>query len=157
MTTTRSVAIIIATVAAAVAFWLLIPAKVSSGVPNPEVIAEKPQPTAAELDLIHRQETWISALEWCESRGKNSALNAVDRDGTSSYSNFQWKPGTLVGFAIKYELVPATTTVADFHTLLKDYELQRETVRRMINDKEVNIYNQFPDCIKIKIGPPPLK
>lgn len=126
-----------------------------------EVVVEeeppKPQVTLAELDLIHRQETWISALEWCESRGKNTALNAVDLDGTPSYSNFQWKPTTLLGYGKQYGLIATSTTLADVPKLLKDYELQREIVRHMIKDKYVVWSKQFPDCTKRFVGLPPTK
>lgn len=115
----------------------------------------EPELTEAELELIHRQETWISALEWFESRGRNSAVNPQDRDGTPSYSNFQWKPSTFIGYAKKYELIPRDKTTDDFHELVKDYELQREIVRRMINDPDVNFYNEFPDVTRNKIGLPP--
>lgn len=60
-----------------------------------------PELTPEQKDLKHRQEVWISALEWHESRGRNSALNPKDRDGTPSYSNFQWKPSTFIGYAKK--------------------------------------------------------
>lgn len=43
----------------------------------------------------HQQEIWMAALEWCESRGNNSAINWYDKDGTASYYAFQFKPGTL--------------------------------------------------------------
>ncbi len=71
------------------------------------------KPTAYQIELQHRRETWISALEWCESRGKNSALNPEDRDGTPSYSNFQWKPSTLLGFGKRYGLIATSTTLAE--------------------------------------------
>ena len=120
-------------------------------------VPPKPQLTFAELDLQHRQETWISALEWCESRGKNSALNPNDLDGTPSYSNFQWKPTTLLWYGQQYNLIATSTTVADVPSLLKDYELQREIVRHMIKDRHVVWSTQFPDCTKRFVGLPPTK
>lgn len=117
----------------------------------------KPQLTLAELDLIHRQETWISALEYCESRGKNSALNPEDLDGTPSYSNWQWKPSTFLGYGKQYGLIATSTTLSEVPTLLKDYELQREVVRHMVKDKRVNFSQQFPDCTKRFVGLPPIK
>ena len=117
----------------------------------------KPAPTLAELDLIHRQETWISSLEWCESRGRNDAVNKVDRDGTPSYSNFQWKPTTLLYYGKMYGLIATSTQVTAVPDLLKDYELQRSVVRAMVKDPGVNFYQQFPDCVKLKVGLPPRK
>lgn len=37
---------------------------------------------------------------------------------------------------------------------MKDYDLTREIVRRMARDPGVNMWNQFPWCMK-KLGPPP--
>lgn len=113
-----------------------------------------PQLTPYQLDLIHRQEVWISSLEWCESRGKNSALNKKDLDGTPSYSNFQWKPSTLLNFGKKYDFITTDKTIKDVPELLKDYELQRSIVRKMINDPQVKLKGQFPGCVK-KLGLPP--
>ena len=113
-----------------------------------------PQLTPYQLDLIHRQEIWISALEYCESRGLNSALNKKDLDGTPSYSNFQWKPSTLLGFGKQYGLISTDKTIKDVPELLKDYELQRSIVRKMINDPQVKLKGQFPGCVK-KLGLPP--
>ena len=129
---------------------------------HPKAVAEvaqdnKPVLSPAELDLIHRQEVWISALEWHESKGRNSALNPKDRDGTPSYSNFQWKPSTFINYGKKYGLIPKEKTVADFPELVKDYELQRNIVRNMIKDPDVKWYNEFPDVTKNKIGLPPKK
>lgn len=117
----------------------------------------EPQLTLAELDLQHRQETWISALEWCESRGKNTALNPEDLDGTPSYSNFQWKPSTILWYGKQYGLIATSTELVDVPNLLKDYELQRDVVRHMIKDKNVVWNKQFPDCTKRFVGLPPTK
>ena len=115
-----------------------------------------PQLTPYQIDLNHRQEVWISALEYCESRGKNSAVNEKDLDGTPSYSNFQWKPSTLLSFGKLYGLIEVNKTLKDVPELLKDYELQRNIVRKMINDPGVKLKGQFPGCVK-KLGLPPIK
>lgn len=145
-------------IAIALAIALAIPAILY--VMGAKVVAEEPpepQLTPAQLDLQHRQETWISALEWCESRGKNSALNPEDLDGTPSYSNFQWKPSTLLWYGQQYGLIATSTTLTDIPNLLKDYELQREVIRHMIGDKHVVWSKQFPDCTKRFVGLPPTK
>lgn len=102
----------------------------------------------------HRLETYLSALEWCESGGLSTALNAKDKDGTPSYSNYQWKPGTLLAYAKQYGLIPLSDTLAQVPELLKDYDLQRTTVADMSQDPHVNWAQQFPGCTK-KLGYPP--
>lgn len=126
---------------------------------RPQVVAKeptRPQLTPAELDLQHRQETWISALEYCESRGKNSALNPEDLDGTPSYSNFQWKPTTFLGYGKQYGLIATSTKLTEVPELLKDYELQRDIVRHMVKDEKVVLSGQFPGCTRM-LGLPPRK
>ena len=137
--------VVTSAIAIVLAIWLLWPNAVTNT--NTEV-------TISEIE--HRRETWISALEWCESRGKNSALNPEDRDGTPSYSNFQWKPSTFLYFGKQYGLIATSTSLAEVPELLKNYELQRDIVRHMVPDKTVNWYNQFPDCVKTKVGLPPV-
>lgn len=111
---------------------------------------------AKELDLRHRQDVYLHALEWCESRGYNDAKNPNDLDGTPSYSNFQWKPETMIGFAIQYKIIHPSSTIEQFPELVKDYELQDSILREMLKDKEVDWKWQFPGCTK-KIGMPPFK
>lgn len=101
----------------------------------------------------HRQEIWIAVLEWCESGGKAAAINPKDRDNTPSYYWFQFKPETFEKYLLKYELALPTSTIRVME-LMKDYELTREIVRRMIGDKDVNWAQEFPDCVP-KIGKPP--
>jgi len=138
---------------ALVAVIYILPQKsLSEVVPVVEI-----QITEEERDLKHRQELWISSLEWCESRGKNSAINKMDRDGTPSYSNFQWKPSTFIYYGTMYGLLATSTTIESVPELLKNYELQRDIVRHMVNDNRVNFYQQFPDCVKLKVGLPPTK
>jgi len=115
------------------------------------------QPTI-DRDLEHRIETWIASLEWCESRGFNNAVNPMDRDGTPSYGAFQFKPSTFEGYAVKYEMQGPSIHPDKYVPLMSDvmnYETQRKILRRMIDDPDVNFYNEFPDCVKNKVGPPP--
>lgn len=105
-------------------------------------------PKEAKPKLTHAQEVWISALEWCESRGNNSAINPKDRDNTPSYGAFQFKPSTLDYYAKMYGV--ATTT-------LMDYKTQKAVVEQMVlHRKEIKWTQQFPDCVK-RLGPPPAK
>ena len=103
--------------------------------------------TTPERKLTHAQEVWISALEWCESRGDPKAINPKDRDGTPSYGSFQFKPSTLDYFAKHYGI--ATTSVMDT-------DVQHAVIEAMVLDaKDVNWSQQFPDCVKRKVGYPP--
>ena len=103
-------------------------------------------PIVEEPKLTHQQDVWISALEWCESRGNAEAINPKDLDGTPSYGAFQFKPSTLEMFAKKYGV--ATTT-------LMDYATQRKVVEQMVLHRdEIKWENQFPWCVK-KLGRPP--
>lgn len=111
--------------------------------------------TKTESPLEHRQETWISALEWCESRGVITAINPKDSDGTPSYYSWQWKPSTFKMYAIRYGLIATSTSDADAKVEMEDYSMEREIVRNMISDKSVNFAHEFPDCVKNKVGQPP--
>lgn len=111
--------------------------------------------SSVEADYEHRRETWLSALEWCESRGDNTAVNWHDRDGTPSYFAYQFKPSTFEVYAKKYNLIPTTTTPAEAFLLMHQYELTRAVVRDMTDDPSVNWLQQFPDCVKRVVGFPP--
>jgi hypothetical protein len=118
-------------------------------------VATAEAPVVDEPVRDHRLETWLSALEYCESRGNGDAINPEDLDGTPSYYWYQFKPSTFSMFGIKYGLLSATATpesvLADE---MRDYELTREIVRRMTQDERVDITRQFPWCVK-KLGHPP--
>lgn len=107
---------------------------------NEEVIQEP-----ALAVLTHPQEVWVSVLEWCESRGVKTAINPMDRDGTPSYYSFQFKPATFEYYREKYGLPEAD---------ISDYNTQKEIVRRMIGDPDVQWNQEFPDCVR-KHGLPP--
>jgi hypothetical protein len=96
--------------------------------------------------LNHRQDVWVHALEWCESRGFNNAVNPNDLDGTPSYGAFQFKPSTFDHYLSKYGMASST---------LMNYESQKEIVRKMIGDPDVVWEQEFPNCVKNKIGLPP--
>lgn len=127
------------------ALVLLTPAEAQSTQQlTPNVPVEVAKPT-----LTHAQEVWISALEWCESRGKPTAINKVDRDGTPSYYSFQFKPSTFDMFAAKYGI----------EGTIDSHAAQRAIVEAMVLDPEITDAEwrdrQFPDCISRKIGLPP--
>lgn len=109
--------------------------------PQGEVLA-----TSTEKQLTHQQEIWMAMLEWCESRGKPTAINPKDSDGQPSYGAFQFRQATLDYYAERYGI--ATTTIMD-------YDVQKKVIRAMILDQEhINWRQQFPLCVK-KNGPPP--
>lgn len=93
-----------------------------------------------------RQEVWLSALEWCESGGSPTAINPKDLDGTPSLGAFQFKPSTFDLYSKKYGIKGE----------LMDRDIQRLIVAQMLNDSSVKWRNQFPDCVRNKIGYPPI-
>lgn len=133
-----------------VAAMLLAPATAGKTEAHAQVVED---PVTTELK--QRREVYAHALEWCESKGKRGAINKVDRDGTPSYYALQFKPGTFLGYAVKYDLLPATTTDAEVMVLMEDYDLTRAILWRMFDDPDVKWSREFPDCVNNKIGPPP--
>jgi hypothetical protein len=117
--------------------------------------SSKKEASASPVVLNHRVETWISALEWCESAGITEAINPRDSDGTPSYYSFQWKPGTFRMYAERYGLISKGMTDEEIMGDMQDYELEREIIRKMVDDPRVNWEKEFPDCIKKKVGLPP--
>jgi hypothetical protein len=115
--------------------------------------AGKDEPQDPERN--HRLETWITSLEWCESAGIPEAINPRDRDGTPSYYSFQWKPATFRQYGERYELIEKGLSDAQIMAIMKDYELSREIVRKMVDDPKVKWENEFPSCITKKVGLPP--
>jgi hypothetical protein len=105
----------------------------------------------------HAQNVWLHALEWCESRGKISAINPSDADGTPSYSSFQWKPSTFKYYAVKYNLLKGedVDTEEELMAQMSVYENQKAIVTEMLNDPKVRWNNEFPDCTMRKVGLPP--
>lgn len=103
----------------------------------------------------HQQEVWRYVLEWCESRGVQTAVNPNDRDNTPSYYSFQWKPSTFRYFGEKYGLIEKGLTSEEIMEKMKDYGLQVLILNEMIGEREkINWTQQFPDCVR-KYGPPP--
>jgi len=114
---------------------------------KPEVVAPK---------LSHAQEVYIYALEWCESRGVQTAVNPKDRDNTPSYYSWQWKPSTFLEFGLQYKVLPKGTTLAQATELMKQYDLQHAVITAMVLDgRHINWAQQFPDCVTRHIGLPP--
>lgn len=90
---------------------------------------------------------WIDALEWCESQAVPGAINPKDRDNTPSYGLFQFKPGTLEGYAKIYS-VPIVGDVMSTTT-------QRAVVEAMVAHRsDIDWHQQFPVCVQ-HLGEPP--
>jgi hypothetical protein len=112
--------------------------------------------TVTAGELPHRQEVWVHALEWCESRAINEAVNENDLDGTPSYYNWQFKPGTFKAMGERYGIIEKGKTNSEIMELLKSYELQHKIVNAMVKDaKNINWEQTFPACVA-RLGRPPL-
>jgi len=109
------------------------------------------------IGFSHRLEVWLSVLEWCESGGKGvKAVNPKDKDGTPSYYFFQFKPSTFKAYGIKYNLLKESISDEEVFKCMENYELTKQIVRLMVQDKQVNLSNEFPACLR-KIGNPPVE
>lgn len=117
-----------------------------------DALADKAEQIQSKL--THKQEVWLYALEWCESRGDLTAINPKDKDGTPSYYSFQFKPSTLKYYGQMYGLIEEEISNKVLMEKLKSYELQKSIVTEMILDPGIKWRQQFPDCVK-KLGLPP--
>lgn len=143
---------------------ILEPSIISPAEIPPMKYALRPELTKAAFDLVVLQrargatstpENWLLALEWCESNGDNTAINEIDRDGTSSYYAYQFKPSTFRNYAEAYGIIDKGLSHQGLMEALKDFEKTRATVRGMMQDPSVIWENQFPDCVRKHIGRPP--
>lgn len=118
--------------------------------------SSKTTSTSTEPVLSHQQEVYLYALEWCESKGVQTAVNPKDRDGTPSYYSFQFKPGTFKWLVVKYGILNKedVDTLEKVKKNMADYELQKLIVKHMLFDKNIKFKQQFPDCV-LKLGQPP--
>lgn len=118
--------------------------------------SSKTTSTTSKLILSHQQEVYLYALEWCESKGVQTAVNPKDRDGTPSYYSFQFKPDTFKWLVVKYGILDKkdVDTLEKVKEQMSNYELQKEIVKNMLFDKSIKFKQQFPDCV-LKLGQPP--
>lgn len=91
----------------------------------------------------------LNDLIKCESRGNQTALNKVDRDGTASFGLLQFKPDTFYGVLKQY--IDPTITRDEAVALIYNGDIQ---VRAFIvwygNGKPVEWWaQQFPACSKL--------
>jgi hypothetical protein len=122
-----------------------------------ETKAEVPLVELPVSKLTHRQETYITALEYCESSGNPDAINPHDSDGKPSYGAFQFRPSTFKWLSIKYEILTEKDLDTDEKVMDKimDRDIQRSIVEEMVLDSSIKFHKQFPNCVNNKIGQPP--
>lgn len=101
------------------------------------------RPIIAQVE--NKLEIWIGTLRKCESGENDKALNPKDSDGTPSKGRFQFKDSTFNWLSKKYK-IPTTS--------IWNGDEQESILRRMIDDKDIDLTKQFPSCVK-KIGLPP--
>lgn len=159
----KRLAIIAIIILLALIATMFIGAEVTGTTYTAEAEEEPSKPT-----LTHRQFVWSYAMEWCESNGRKSAVNEIDRDGTPSYGGYQFKPSTLWYYGKMYEVVePPNDEELGWIVQLPDgsltseqeaymnYDLQRAVFEQMIlHADEIDWYTQFPDCVR-RYGTPP--
>lgn len=106
-----------------------------------QIPASAPTPS-----LDSRQQAWLGALEWCESRAEPGAINPKDKDNTPSYGILQFKPGTFASYAKLYGLGSTT----DYMNPAE----QEAIVTQMILRGGIDWHWQFPSCSRL-LGLPP--
>lgn len=147
---TKKTCIGLATIIVTLAILLGFGAKsVSKEVEQPVVEAVEVKP-----ELTHAQKVWLGALEWCESRGKPSAVNEMDLDGTASYYSFQFKPSTFKSLSILYKILPPDLEEEDYWNYMSMHEYQYKVVTAMVLDPSTRWEQQFPGCVRL-LGRPP--
>lgn len=89
----------------------------------------------------------LSDLIRCESQGKETAINAVDRDGTPSYGLLQFKPSTLLGVIKGSNLIPDFED-GEISNVMLFGNLQIRAFLAMYGDGKPRSWwrQQFPDC-----------
>lgn len=114
---------------------------------NSSILNASTSPIFAPGLTIHSHyDEWINDLRQCESGGDDNALNPRDTDGTPSKGRFQFKDRTFAWLSKKYNI--KTTSIWNG-------EEQEQILRRMIEDRDINLKTQFPSCTK-QIGLPVL-
>lgn len=108
-----------------------------------------------QCEITRRQEVWKNALQWHESRAILEAKNPKDRDGTPSWGPYQFKPGTVKNYGVKYKMLRNDLTNEEYIEYAKDIEFIDEIVDRMFCDSEVKWEREFPVVVLEKIGFPP--
>lgn len=97
-----------------------------------------------KLTYTRSIDEWIYKLGMCESGNNPKALNPKDTDGTPSKGKFQFKDSTFNWLSKKYNI--ATTSIWNA-------DEQEQILRRMIEDDDIDLSRQFPDCVR-KLGLP---
>jgi len=109
----------------------------------------KKDPAKAALDL------WVRKMAYCESTNNPKAVNEVDLDGTPSYGLYQFKTGTFRHYVEKYGLFDSEDWArSQWKKAIWNGEYQETVFRKMLEDPEVDLHHEFPDCTR-RLGLPP--
>ena len=91
----------------------------------------------------------VDKMAVCESTDNPLAVNLVDRDGTSSFGRFQFKPQTLKYYAEKYNLADISAwEKEDIMNWIYDGNFQEQIFRKMLYDKDIIWKQEFPTCFR---------
>lgn len=98
--------------------------------------------------MSHRQEVWLHALEFCESRGR-AEIKIFDSNDQYSYGILQFQMDTFIRQGKKYDIIDQDLTIEEAELIIYDVELQEKIAHRMLLDGgEGNWYN----CFKSKLS-----
>lgn len=97
--------------------------------------------------IPYAHQNFLNHLIDCESSGHEHAINPLDLDGTPSFGILQFKPGTLYAYIQKYKVLPDIER-GEIMNVIFDGELQIKVAKLMIDDPQVHLWHEFPDCYK---------
>ena len=86
---------------------------------------------------------WIDKLVICESSGKETAVNWNDK-GSPSYGLLQYKVGTFVFYAKRYNLFPYAET-NEYFNFIYDGDIQRMLAKKMLQEDFDN-WRHWTNC-----------
>ena len=111
------------------------------------LLAEDEANYPSDMERLTGENILVDTMAICESTDNPLAVNLVDRDGTSSFGRFQFKPKTLRHYADKYRLADVSAwDEADTMNWIYDGEFQEQIFRKMLYDKGVVWTQEFPVC-----------
>lgn len=114
-----------------------------------QVLTNEPNKPITEISTT--TQAILVKLRVCESGNKDEAINLVDKDKTSSFGRYQFKPQTLYGWAIKYGIL-TDIEPAEIMNVIMDGELQERVLTEAIKENGKNkewFLSQFPECSRI--------
>ena len=96
--------------------------------------------------LNHSQKAWLSALEWCESDGRNVSI--IDSNGLPSRSHYQFQDALFGDMSKGLGVNNGSNKASDY-----SYEVQRDVAAYAVFERG---QAKRWSCTK-KIGYPPIK